>query len=81
MLTATLEMDDSYTPAFLQLGLCLAEQGKVSEALDSLYRARELNFRDPRIHYYIGKVSVMAGDLKQTVESFRSALDILYPKR
>jgi tetratricopeptide (TPR) repeat protein len=78
-LSLAIEMDESYVPALTSIGLCLAEQGSISEALDSLNRAGQLNIRDPRVYYYTGKVHLMASDSTQAVLSFRQALNVLYP--
>ncbi len=74
-----LELDYAFTPAFLDLGLCLAEQNKYQEALDSLNKALELNLKDPLIHFYIGKTYLKSADTSSAANSFKTALEILYP--
>ncbi len=80
-LASAIEMDASYAPALTSIGLCLAEQGRIAEGLDSLNRASQLNIRDPRAHYYTGKVSLMVNDSLQAVLSYKQALSILYPPK
>lgn len=74
-------MDDTYTPAFLNLGLCLSMQGHSQEALDSLNKARELNLMNPRVYQFLGKAYLQAADSIQAANSFMSALEILYPDK
>ncbi len=78
-LASAIRMDGSYVPALTNIGLCLAQQGKITEALDSLDQASQLNIRDPKVYYYTGKVHLMAHDSTQAVLSFKQALSILYP--
>lgn len=80
-LASAIELDESYVPALTSIGLCLAEQGKISEALDSLHRASALNMHDPKVYYNMGKVHLMANDSARAVSSFRQALNILYPQK
>ena len=72
-------MDDTYTPAALNFGLCLAEMGRIPEALDSVLKARDLNMGDPTIYYYLGRLYLQQGDTAQTVEAYRKALELLFP--
>ncbi|HUU46163.1 MAG TPA: tetratricopeptide repeat protein [Acidobacteriota bacterium] len=78
-LAAALALDGSYTPALLDLALCLAQEQKTGEALDSLRAARELNPQDPAVHYQLGQVFHLAGQTDSTVDAYHAALKILFP--
>ncbi len=78
-LAEALKRDPYYTPALLDLSLCISESGDNEEALDSLTKAREANMRDPYIHYYIGRVYEQSGDISKAAESYRTALEIIFP--
>ena len=80
-LQATLKLDDSYTPAFLDLGLCLSQMGKDQEALDSLKSAQELNARNPLPYYYMGKVYLKLSDTTSAVTQLIKALKLFYPSK
>lgn len=71
--------DDTYTPALLDLALVMIEQQKFSEAADSLKKALELNPRDPLIHYYLGKAYQQSGQHDKAVDSYKTALQIIFP--
>ncbi len=80
-LAHALTVDASYTPAVLNLGLCLSEQGKVDDARDSLNKARDLNQMDPMVHYYLGQVHIQANDTAAAAEAYKTALTLFYPAR
>jgi predicted negative regulator of RcsB-dependent stress response/thiol-disulfide isomerase/thioredoxin len=78
-LEVALALDDTYTPAFLNLGLCLAKQGETAAAIDSLELAKELNPSDPYVHYFLGRVERLAGNQQSAAEAYLTALDLLFP--
>lgn len=80
-ISAALELDNSYTPAFLFLAFLLAKQGNSEAALDSLAKARDLNQRDPDTYYYLGRVYMLANDTAKAAVAYEKALEILYPSR
>ena len=80
-LTTARQIDDAYTPAIFSLGLCLAQRGDLSAALDSLNWARDLNERDPLIHYYLGRVHLKAGNTAEAVTAYMTSLELLFPAK
>jgi tetratricopeptide (TPR) repeat protein len=74
-------LDSTYTPAILNLSLCLSQLGQYTEALEFLKQARELNAMNPEILYYLGRVSRESGNNIMAVESYLAALEILFPVR
>lgn len=78
-LNKSLSIEDTYTPALMDLGLCWAETDSLNYAIDHLERAVELNLMDPQIHYYLGRLYRRAGDQARTAQSFLKALSIHYP--
>lgn len=79
ILSQTLTMDSTYTPAVLDMALCLSEEGKTEEALKHLLAARDLDPRNPSVHYYLGRVYLNAGRKGEAADEFRAALEIIYP--
>ncbi len=71
--------DDTYTPALLDLALCMVEKENYSDAIDSLHKAVELNPRDPNTHYYMGRVYQKSNQISKAAESYKIALELLYP--
>ncbi|MEE9553580.1 MAG: tetratricopeptide repeat protein [candidate division Zixibacteria bacterium] len=79
ILSEVLAVDSTYTPAVLDLAICLSEKNDIEKALSLLLDARELNPMYPDVHYYLGAVYLKAGRKADALDSFRSALEILYP--
>lgn len=77
-LVYALSLDDTFTPALIDFGLCLAEQDSLAAAIDSLTRAAELNRGDPMIPYYLGRVYRRAGQLGKAAVAYMKALAIIY---
>jgi len=71
--------DATYTPALLDLALVMIEQQKFSEAADSLRKALELYPRDPLAHYYLGKAYLQSGQNDKAVDSYKTALQLIFP--
>jgi tetratricopeptide (TPR) repeat protein len=78
-LNKSLSIEDTYTPALMDLGLCWAETDSLDHAINSLEKAAELNMMDPKIHYYLGQLYLKAGDSGKTIQSYLKALSIHYP--
>lgn len=78
-LNKSLSIEDTYTPALMDLGLCWAATDSLGHAIANLERAAELNLMDPQIHYYLGRLYFQSGDQAKTVESYLKALSIHYP--
>jgi len=78
-LSAVLERDSTYTPAILDMALCLSDKGDSEMALRLLLDAYELDPRNPSISRYLGDVYVKAGDNSKAAESYRKALELIYP--
>jgi Tfp pilus assembly protein PilF/thiol-disulfide isomerase/thioredoxin len=78
-LEAALAREPSYTPALLDLALCLAERQEPAQALDSLRVARELNPQDPAVHMYLGNIYRRTGHNDSAVTAFQEALGLLFP--
>jgi len=78
-LEKALALDNNYTPALIDLGLCLAYQDSVDKALESLIQAQGLNRGDPMTHYYLGIVYRKAGSDGEAVRAYLEALSILFP--
>ncbi|MDH3891895.1 MAG: redoxin domain-containing protein [candidate division Zixibacteria bacterium] len=78
-LNMSLSIEDTYTPALMDLGLCWAETDSLDHAIENLERAAELNQMDPQIHYYLGRLYQKAGDSAKTIQSYVKALSIHYP--
>ena len=78
-LTEIMTDDSTYTPAILDMALCLVEKRMTDEAIDFLLKAKELNPQDPMIYYYLGQVYLKSNQELKAVESFKEALEIIYP--
>jgi Flp pilus assembly protein TadD/alkyl hydroperoxide reductase subunit AhpC len=79
-LAYALALNDSYTPALIDLGLCLAKQDDYDAAIDSISKASELNRGDPMIYYYLGQVYRQAGREGEAALAYLKALSIIYPE-
>ncbi|HWR81984.1 MAG TPA: tetratricopeptide repeat protein [Candidatus Deferrimicrobium sp.] len=72
-------MDSTFTPAVVQLSICLFRLNRLDEAVQRLQQARSMNPRDPLILYHLGYIARKSGDTAQAIESYRQALELLYP--
>lgn len=79
ILSEVLIMDNTYSPAILDMAICLSEKGETEKAVGFLLDARELNPMNPEVYYYLGEIYLKAGRNGDALDSFRSALDIVYP--
>lgn len=78
-LAQALSIDESYTPALIDIGLCLAKQDSLGAAIDSLSLAVEHNPGDTMAHYYLGQVYRRAGRDGDAALAFARALAIIFP--
>jgi thioredoxin-like negative regulator of GroEL len=79
ILSEVLAMDSTYTPAVLDMALCISQRGETEKAIGYLHEARDLNPRNPNVHYYLGEIYMNAGRTGEALDSYRTALEILYP--
>ena len=68
------ETDETYSPAFYNLGVVHAESGKPEEALQFYTKATALNANYPEAHCNIGVIHKNAGRLAEAVSSYEAAL-------
>lgn len=78
-LEKALALDENYTPALIDMGLCLAYQDSIEKSLELLTQAAGLNRGDPTTHYYLGLAYRKAGKDGEAAQAFVEALSILYP--
>jgi Flp pilus assembly protein TadD/thiol-disulfide isomerase/thioredoxin len=77
ILSATLALDDTYTPALVDLAECRSRNGEYDEAWALYEVARELNPRDPELLFSIGKFLEVRGETKKALAVYRLALEQL----
>jgi tetratricopeptide (TPR) repeat protein len=78
-LNIALSIEETYTPALIDLGLCWAETDSLDHAISSLEKAAELNMMEPQIHHYLGQLYNKVGDQTKAIQSYLKALSIYYP--
>jgi len=80
-LAVAIGLDSAYTPALRDLALCTAELGEdpQGDAIKPLTAALELNPMDATTHYYLGLVYKAYGREREMIDSYRTALEILFP--
>ncbi len=81
-MTATnraLSLDEFFTPALLNLALCYSALGDSGNALANLKIAQELNQRDPKPYFYLGQIYLESSDTVDALQSYMTALEILFP--
>jgi Tfp pilus assembly protein PilF len=76
-LTTAMELDDTYTPALVDLAECRAQAGQTDEAWALYEAARELNPRDPELLYSIGRFLRDKGSRPAAVAAYRTAIEQL----
>jgi tetratricopeptide (TPR) repeat protein len=75
-----ISLDPSYAPALVELALCHVDLGQTTEeALESLSAARDLNPMNPLVHYYLGQIHKSFDRNESAIDSYQTALEILYP--
>lgn len=63
-------------PAWAQLGILLADRGKVPDALAALEKAQKFAPKDGDVANNLGYVRLAAGDAEGAVEAFHAALEL-----
>ena len=76
-LEAALALEESFTPALLDLATVRARSGDVAAAREMLDRVKALNPRDPGVLFRLGKFHREAGEMQLAVEAYRNALEHL----
>jgi Flp pilus assembly protein TadD/thiol-disulfide isomerase/thioredoxin len=76
-LTTALGLDETYTPALVDLAECRTREGKLDEAWTLYEAARELNPRDPELLFHLGRFLRHKGDVPAAVEAYRTAIEQL----
>lgn len=72
-------LDNFFTPALLNLALCYSEQGDNERAVKNIEIVIEHNQQDPMSYYYLGLIHIIESKTSETIQSFKDALEILYP--
>ncbi len=70
--------DDRNWVAFFGLGTAQLMRRQASEAIDALLRARNLNAREPSIHYHLACAYSQLADKPRAMESLRQAVKLGY---
>ena len=78
-LNKSLALEDTYTPALIDIGLCWAKTDSVDHAIKNLESAAQLSLMDPQINHYLGRLYHKAGRLSDAIESYLRALSVYYP--
>ena len=63
-------------PVLDRLSAVLISLGKEKEALEHLFRARELSPDHPAAHTYLGKIFLKQGDFRAAQQSFQTSIEI-----
>jgi tetratricopeptide (TPR) repeat protein len=77
VLVKAVTLDDTYTPAVVNMAFALARQGKTDEAKSRFDEAVELNPLDANIYQRRGKSAELEGNLSAATEDYRKAVEIL----
>jgi tetratricopeptide (TPR) repeat protein len=72
----SIQIDDTFADAHLNLGRLLHAAGKVREALDEYRVARMIDGEDAVTHYNIGVASQDLGDFADAVEAYERAIEL-----
>ncbi len=80
ILGKAIQLDNTYVPALVDYGIVLANTGNPQGGLDSLKSAIELNPRNVWAYYYSGRIYHTMEMDSNAVETYLSALRILYPE-
>ncbi len=78
-LNRALALDEFFTPAMMNLALCYSKQGNNDKALELLKTVLEFNQHEPYPYYYLALISLNNSDKALAVQSFKDALEMLYP--
>ena len=77
VLEKALALNDTYTPAVVNMAFALARQGKTDEAKSRFDEAVELNPLDANIYQRRGKSAELEGNMSAATEDYRKAVEIL----
>jgi Tfp pilus assembly protein PilF len=77
VLVKAVALDDTYTPAVVNMAFALARQGKTDEAKSRFDEAVELNPLDANIYQRRGKSAELEGNMSAATEDYRKAVEIL----
>lgn len=72
----SIQIDDTFADAHLNLGRLLHADGKVREALDEYRAARMIDGEDAVTHYNIGVASQDLGDFEDAVAAYERAIEL-----
>ena len=72
----SIQIDDTFADAHLNLGRLLHADGKVREALDEYRAARTIDGEDAVTHYNIGVASQDLGDFEDAVAAYERAIEL-----
>ena len=72
----SIQIDDTFADAHLNLGRLLHADGKVREALDEYRAARTIDEEDAVTHYNIGVASQDLGDFEDAVAAYERAIEL-----
>lgn len=75
-LQTALALDEGYAPALLDMGLSISKTDSSLKALVYLEEAKELNPKDPEVHYYLGQVYKTLNQLGNCAVSFKISLEL-----
>ena len=77
VLAKAVALNDTYTPAVVNMAFALARQGKAEEAKSRFDEAVELNPLDASIYQRRGKSAELEGNMSAATEDYRKAVEIL----
>jgi tetratricopeptide (TPR) repeat protein len=77
-LTRGLELEPESADAHAGVGLVFFHKDQLDDAIDELEWALEIHPRDPRIHYQLGLAYEKAGDKKEALKLYKSALKFVF---
>lgn len=77
VLVKAVALNDTYTPAVVNMAFALARQGKADEAKSRFDEAVELSPLDANIYQRRGKSAELEGNMSAATEDYRKAVEIL----
>ena len=77
VLAKAVALNDTYTPAVVNMAFALARQGKAEEAKSRFDEAVELNPLDANTYQRRGKSAELEGNMSAATEDYRKAVEIL----
>jgi tetratricopeptide (TPR) repeat protein len=76
--TRGLELEPESADAHAGVGLVFFHKDQLDDAIDELEWALEIHPRDPKIHYQLGLAYEKAGDKKEALKLYKSALKFVF---